>query len=203
MVCLSSLRENYLWDVVRSWKLKYLIENVDSLPTKTCFSIDTTVVLEGEMDSVQILMEIEKEFVMKGSKHRNFDLDKNNYNFTKEILNTSAEMFIYLNLCPKFLYDWIKLYNDLLQYAPTDVIVQTLNRIMITGKTKKDRTIFEFAKNIFMKITKNVSFQYQTIEHFSKGYKKNESVLVKENTLENTTKAFNELNFKTNIGIYS
>ena len=60
----------------------------------TCFSIDTTVVLEGEMDSVQILMEIEKEFVMKGSKHRNFDLDKNNYNFTKEILNTSAEMFI-------------------------------------------------------------------------------------------------------------
>ena len=159
--------------------------------------------LEIDPESRNIIIEIEKEFAMKGSKHVNFrhELTKNRYNFTKETLKAAAEMYIYLNLCPKFLLNWMKFYIDLLQNAPTDVIIQTLNRIMITGKTKKDRTIFEFSKNIFMKMTNKLSLQYQTIEHFSKGFQVKGTALVKENIPENTTINLNELNFETNIGI--
>ena len=200
MVGLSNLRENYSWDIVRSWKLKHLIENVDLLPKRSCFVSDSSGTLEDDRMSYN-LMEIEKEFLVRGSKHNNFDLNKNTYTFTEVTLNESAKMFIYLNLCPKFLYDWIKLYIDLLQNAPTDVIVQTLNRIMITGKTKKDRIVVEFSKNIFTKITNELSLQYQSIEHFSKGYEKNATGLATEKTSENTNKELNELNFQTNIGM--
>ena len=199
MVGLSNLRGHFLWDIIKSWKVKYLIKNIDSLPTRSCFSTDQKV-LEDDSESTYIMMEVEKELVKQGSKHRNFELNKF-YTFTEDTLNTSAEMFIYLNLCPKFLLDWMKLYNGLLQNAPTDVIVQTLNRIMITGKTKKYKTIVEFSKNIFMKITNKLSLQFQTIEHFSKGYQRNGTAWVDENTPENTTVEFDNLKFLTKIGI--
>ena len=80
-------------------------------------------------------------------------------------------MFIYWNLCPKFMYDWTEFYIDLMQNASLDIIVQTLNRIMVTAKIKGERSIFDIAKNIFLKIgTTKVNLNFQTINTLTKIY---------------------------------
>ena len=56
----------------------------------------------------------------------------NSDNLTEEDYEEAGKMFIYLNMCPKFLFDWTKLYIDLLNNSSPDLIVQTLNRIMVT-----------------------------------------------------------------------
>ena len=65
--------------------------------------------------------------------------------------------------------DWTKLYVDLLQNGSPDIIVQTLNRIIMHGKMRKDITITNIANDIFTKITQVLSLQYQTIDTFLKG----------------------------------
>ena len=62
----------------------------------------------------------------------------NTDNFTEEDYEAAGKMFIYLNMCPKFLFDWTKLYIELLNNSSPDLIVQTLNRIMVTATSKKD-----------------------------------------------------------------
>ena len=62
-------------------------------------------------------------------------------------------MFIYLNLCPKFMFDWTKLYIKLFQDASPDLIVQTLNRIILNARNKGDKTVDDIARKIFMKVS--------------------------------------------------
>ena len=76
-------------------------------------------------------------------------------NMTKEDLKNAAEMFIYYNLCPKFMYEWTTFYIDLMQNASPDVIVLTLNRIMVTGRKKGDKMIENIAKKIFKYTSEN------------------------------------------------
>ena len=80
-------------------------------------------------------------------------------------------MFIYLNLCPKFMWRWINLYVDLLQNSPPDIIVQTLNRILYEAKKNNDKSVFNITKSLFIKITKNLSLD----ETYSKLTHKNQS----------------------------
>ena len=78
-------------------------------------------------------------------------------------------MFIYLNLCPKFMFDWTQLYVDLFQNASPDVIVQTLNRIMVTGKQKGDKTVVDFARKIFAKIADIFKLKFPSLHTLTKG----------------------------------
>ena len=64
MVGLSNLRGNFLWNIIKSWKVKYLIENIDSLPTRKCFTTDQQM-LEGDSEITYIMMEVEKELAKK------------------------------------------------------------------------------------------------------------------------------------------
>ena len=77
-------------------------------------------------------------------------------------------MFLYLNLCPKFMYEWVQLYVDLFKNATPYEIVQTLNRIMVTGKQKKDKTVTNIARKIFNRIDNKLSLKYKTIDIFLK-----------------------------------
>ena len=65
--------------------------------------------------------------------------------------------------------DWTKLYVDLLQNGSPAIIVQTLNRIILHGKTRKDKTNTNIASNIFANIYQVLSLQYRTIDTFLKG----------------------------------
>ena len=86
------------------------------------------------------------------------------HDFSTEQLKPATEMFIYLNLCPKFMFDWVKLYVDLLQNGSPDVIVQTLNRILITARTRNDKTIREITKKIFRKFSNTFELKFLTVE---------------------------------------
>ena len=92
----------------------------------------------------------------------------NSYNFTNEYLETGAKMFIYWNLCPKFMLDWAQFYKDLLQNASPDIIVLTLNRIMVAARKYGDSFLMNLAKNIFMKLAEMYSFHFHTIDAFTK-----------------------------------
>ena len=77
------------------------------------------------------------------------------YNIPKDFLDAAGEMFIFWNLCPKFLYDWTQFYVDLMQNASPDIIVLTLNRIIVfivTAKMRGDENIFDITKNILVKL---------------------------------------------------
>ena len=50
-------------------------------------------------------------------------------NVTDETFQTAAEMFFYLNLCPKSKFEWIQLFSDLLGKSSPDIILQTFSRI--------------------------------------------------------------------------
>ena len=82
----------------------------------------------------------------------------NLYNIPKDFVDAAGEMFIYWNLCPKFLYDWTQFYADLIQNASPDIILLTLNRIIVTAKMRGDKNIFDITKNILMKFLHSEPF---------------------------------------------
>ena len=75
------------------------------------------------------------------------------FDIPKVYLKTAAEMFIYYNLCPNFMYDWTKFFMVLLENASPDVIILNLNRVMVIGRESGDKAIVDIAKNIFIEIS--------------------------------------------------
>ena len=73
-------------------------------------------------------------------------------NVSDETFQTAAEMFFYLNLCPKSRFEWIQLFSDLLGKSSPDIILQTLNRIMVTARRKRDKVLVEIVKKILLKV---------------------------------------------------
>ena len=51
-------------------------------------------------------------------------------NMTFWDLQTAAEMFLFLNSCPKDFKSWFLFYEDLFQNDPLEVMVLKLNRIL-------------------------------------------------------------------------
>ena len=168
VILLSELSTDILWEIIRKYRIKYLIENISKLHQElSCFNYnDDYRVLDPY--GMKYVEEIEEKLILMGSTHTNFDLDSVYDDFDKEKYRIAGEMFIYLTQCPKFMFEWTQLYVDLLQNASPDVIVQTLNRIMITGRMKGDNIATDIAKNIFMMTSTNLSLEYQTIDSFTK-----------------------------------
>ena len=73
-------------------------------------------------------------------------------NVSDETFQTAEEMFFYLNLCPKSRFEWIQLFSDLLGKSSPDIILQTLNRIMVTARRKRDKVLVEIVKKILLKV---------------------------------------------------
>ena len=168
VILLSELSTDILWEIIRKYRIKYLIENISKLHQElSCFNYnDGYRVLDPY--GMKYVREIEEKLKLLGSTHTYFDLDSVYDDFDEEKYRIAGEMFIYLTQCPKFMFEWTQLYVDLLQNASPDVIVQTLNRIMITGRMKGDNIAADIAKNIFMMTSTNLSLEYQTIDSFTK-----------------------------------
>ena len=168
VILLSELSTDILWEIIRKYRIEYLIENISKLHQElSCFNYnDGYRVLDPY--GMKYVGEIEEKLKLMGSTHTNFDLDSVYDYFDKEKYRIAGEMFIYLTQCPKFMFEWTQLYVDLLQNASPDVMVQTLNRILITGRMKGDNIVTDIAKNIFMMTSTNLSLKFQTIDAFTK-----------------------------------
>ena len=168
VILLSELSTDILWEIIRKYRIEYLIENISKLHQElSCFNYnDGYRVLDPY--GMKYVGEIEEKLKLMGSTHTNFDLDSVYDDFDKEKYRIAGEMFIYLTQCPKFMFEWTQLYVDLLQNASPDVMVQTLNRILITGRMKGDNIVTDIAKNIFMMTSTNLSLKFQTIDAFTK-----------------------------------
>ena len=90
---------------------------------------------------------------------------------TNEDLQTAAEMFIYLNMCPKIWFKfWSSFYSELFLQT-TDKIILTLNRMMKSKGTQvKDGNIR--AEKLMEKITNKLSLRYKEIQRLSRPQQK-------------------------------
>ena len=88
---------------------------------------------------------------------------------TNESVQQAAELFFYLNLCPNFMFEWTDFYIRLLKNAQPDIIVQTLNRIIETGRVKKENIVV--AKKMFAKIRTTLALTNHKINVISNGGK--------------------------------
>ena len=64
----------------------------------------------------------------------NIELSLTKHNMTCREMTIAAEMFIYLNTCPKA--EWLLFYRDLFKYHSPDYIILTLNRVMKSSSKK-------------------------------------------------------------------
>ena len=87
---------------------------------------------------------------------------------TDETFKTAGEMFFYLNLCPKFMYKWKTLLLNLLKNNSLDIILQTLNRIMVTGNLKNDKSLEDIAKKIFIRVGEKNPLHFQKFDRLTK-----------------------------------
>ena len=87
--------------------------------------------------------------------------------FSKEMLDQSASMFLYLISCPNSHIDWINFYKDLLDSKNDfDLIILTMNRLRKTDTKKETFNYKMFASRIFHFMTEKLSLVYPKIKFF-------------------------------------
>ena len=101
-------------------------------------------------------------------------------NITSEYLQTAAEMFIYLIICPRgdtdtenWYASWFKFNNDLLETESLRTIILTLNRLMKTTRNPQR----EIGQKLFDKITNLLSLNYKQRKSMLLGNSGNTSLL--------------------------
>jgi len=165
---LSGLDNEILWEIIKNVRLKCLIENANKLDSTFayCFAADDRLFSAKTLCWNDFIQELE----ISGSKHIDYNSNVlwSQYHFTKNQLDVAGEMYIYLNMCPKFMDDWIQLYANIIQNFSPDYIVQALNRIIITGRMKRDATIEDIARKILIKHDKVFSLKFHTIDKLTK-----------------------------------
>ena len=67
----------------------------------------------------------------------------------------------------------MKLYTNMIQKSSPDIIVQTLNRIIVTGRSKKDKTNEDIARMILKRAVEKFQLKFQTFEGLNKVIPKN------------------------------
>ena len=161
---ISGLEKDNIWGKIKKFKTIAVIKYINQISTWPCYANNSDILLQSDImeDSLKIITDL-----LISSDQINLN-GNNTYNFTNEYLETGAEMFIYWNLCPKFLLHWAQFYKDLLQNASPDIIVLTLNRIMVTGRKNGDSFLVNLAKNIFIKLGERFFFHFHTIDAFTK-----------------------------------
>ena len=166
---LSGLDVNKIWEIIINYRATYFIENIDAIGSEICF-VANEYILEEDDGMESKINYIEKELEKLGSASSNYTIGNNSiYDFTDTECKTAGEMFIYLNLCPKFMFEWTQLYVDLFSKASPSIIVQTLNRVMITSKLMRDETTLDIARKIFITVNKILSLNFETISTLSEG----------------------------------
>ena len=77
-------------------------------------------------------------------------------NMSERNLKIAAQVFIYLNACPREYNSWIEFYNVLFETQSPSQILLTLNRIM--QETKISKRNFQIASNLLVKVMRKLNF---------------------------------------------
>ena len=150
-----------LWDVVKKLKRETSLE-------KTCYTYKNDLYMDPNIIASQVSV-FENQLGINSSELR-FE------NMTGKDLQTAAEMFLYLNMCPgeynkeipvgplqKWFITWFTFYEDLLKKQSPDIILLTLNRIM---KKTNDNA---FEGMFFKRITNALKLKNEEIQSLLPG----------------------------------
>ena len=163
-----------LWTELKKVKLerkKPLFEYFCS-PSLGYYEIQTILELVGEFEEQMNVTSTELIFT----------------NITTGYLETAAEMFIYLIICPRETenwYDgWLKFHRNLLETESLDIIILSLNRLIkTTSNTAGDILNNEIGGKLFDKITTLFSLHYKDIQSMLFGNNGNTSFLGEDSAL--------------------
>ena len=165
----------WLWQKLKEQKLKLIFLHKDTWSASTCFSNpeevlvsheDQEYVLEGILEEAQ--KEIKRVLGRVPHKLTIKYIESGSFKIPHKHMEIAGKMFIYAFMCPKFMFDWIQLYMDLLLNSSPDIMIQTFNRIIITGEKNGDEIIVEKTKKIFQHFSSKLSLPVPSIETFTK-----------------------------------
>ena len=150
------MEKKKLWTLIKEYKFKYLVDNFVTFHTFPCVQDVGTGLISIE-DITENIENIGKE-LNETVSHKIID------NIEEETYETAGEMFLFLNLCPKLMNEWIIFYVNLFQNSSPDVMAQALNRILKIENEKKDKLNLQIAQKIFKNFRKKFSVQLRSIE---------------------------------------
>ena len=153
---MSGMDRRKLWTLIKEYKFKYLVDNFVTFHTFPCVQDVGTGLISIE-DITENIENIGKELNETVS---DMIID----NIEEETYETAGEMFLFLNLCPKLMNEWIIFYVNLFQNSSPDVMAQALNRILKIENEKKDKLNLQIAQKIFKNFRKKFSVQLRSIE---------------------------------------
>ena len=168
MLFQSGIEFEELWTYLRMNRLNNFLAWNNIMPSFYCFMYADYVM--GSSHNMNLdLMDLEYQL----NKHFEVEVEdtENILNLTNEYLEAAGEMFIYFSVCPKFMYEWGHFYIDLIESSSPDIIVQTLNRILVAAKEKEDKSVIHIVKRIFLKISQRFKFKYKEIGEISMSHK--------------------------------
>ena len=139
-----------------------IASSMELLSSYPCFDDDTSNIFQYSSMNA-LLAQIANE-IAPGESYNVGLLN----NIPDETFQTAGEMFFYLNLCPKFMYKWKTLLLNLLKNNSLDIILQTLNRIMVTGNLKNDKSLEDIAKKIFIRVGEKNPLHFQKFDRLTK-----------------------------------
>ena len=120
---------------------------------KSCISRTVLLTSDNQMTQVKA---VEQELQLESS-------DQVIETMTNEELQSAAEMFIYLIMCPEAIVPWFTYYKDLFLTKSVDQIILSLNRIMKTKSTQNMDA--KVAENLLKRISNLMSLQFERIQN--------------------------------------
>ena len=124
---------------------------------KSCISRTVLLTSDNQMTQVKA---VEQELQLESS-------DQVIETMTNEELQSAAEMFIYLIMCPEAIVPWFTYYKDLFLTKSVDQIILSLNRIMKTKSTQNMDA--KVAENLLKRISNLMSLQFERIQNLLPG----------------------------------
>ena len=131
--------------------------------------------------------------VMKVEKALNIESSSSIiYNIPKKYLDTSGEIFLYLNSCPfttiskRWYKSWFIFYNDLFKTQQPDKIILTLNRLM-KSNTEKNTHVKLTASKLMKKATILMELKNEELRRMLPGGTRNISVFGDYETMKGVT----------------
>ena len=113
-----------------------------------------------ESDRIAPIASVEQKLGIQSSEER-FQ------NVTREDLDTAANVFVYLIMCPEAIVPWFTYYNDLFLTKSVDQIILSLNRIMKTKSTQNMDA--KGAENLLKRISNSMLLQFERIQNLLPG----------------------------------
>ena len=146
---------DFIWKIIKKIRMEYL--NVFSA-NKDCDFANSFL---SDLNIKENINNLHHEIKVEPSEIKSLDIDPST-------LKSAAEMFIYLNFCPKLLVisPWRKFYRDLFVKHSPDMFILTLNRIMITSRNKEGMS--NVPEHLLRKIRETLQLQHQKIQVLTK-----------------------------------